>query len=174
MDGIPVRIMLGSDHRGCKLFNFVVQLLQNDSRYEIVLIENCGAEQADYLFIAATISEAVCTGKVRFGIMVGATGIGMCIVSNKFPGVRAAICHNEFDTELSRKHNDANVLCLAGDMLGESTCAAILDKWFSTEFSGGRHQARLDKIDEIERDNVKKSAGIAETVCQRRQLDPCG
>ncbi|GHT37708.1 ribose 5-phosphate isomerase B [Planctomycetales bacterium] len=162
MGSIPIKIMLGSDQRGSALFNFVVKQLKDDSRYEISFIDGYETECLDYPYVAANISAAVSAGKVRFGIVVGGTGLGMCVTANKFPGVRAALCHNEVDTELSRKHNNANVLCLAGDMLGERACAAIVNKWLSTEFSGGRHQKRLDIINAIERDNLKKRSRVAE------------
>jgi len=164
MYSTPIKIMLGSDNRGRNLFNFVVRQLRNDSRYELIFIENYETKYMDYPSVAAVVAEVVSVGEARFGIIIGGTGIGMCIAANKFPGVRAALCHNEVDTELSRKHNYANILCLAGDMLGERACAAILDKWFSTEFSGERHQIRLDKINAIEKDNIKTSRRIAEAV----------
>ena len=101
------------------------------------------------------VAEAVADGRADRGVLICGTGVGMCITANKFRGVRAACCYNEVAAELSRRHNDANVLCLAGDFLSETTVEAIVRLWLTTPFDGGRHQRRVSLIDEIE-----KSTGL--------------
>ncbi|MDO4586026.1 MAG: RpiB/LacA/LacB family sugar-phosphate isomerase [Planctomycetia bacterium] len=105
---------------------------------------------ADYPDIAAIVAKKVSCGEVDNGILICGTGLGMCIVANKFPNIRAAFCHSELTAELSRKHNDANILCLSGEMIGESAAVAIVLRWLNTDYLGGRHQTRIDKIRLIE------------------------
>ena len=113
------------------------------------------AGSVDYPDVAAAVAEAVADGRADRGVLICGTGVGMCITANKFRGVRAACCYNEVAAELSRRHNDANVLCLAGDFLSETTVEAIVRLWLTTPFDGGRHQRRVNLIDEIE-----KSTGL--------------
>ena len=96
---------------------------------------------------------AVSTSKADRAILVCGTGIGMCIAANKLKGVRAALCYDELNAQISRNHNDANVLCLSGDLLGSSILKKIVETWLSTEFSGGRHKRRVNKISAIEQGN---------------------
>jgi ribose 5-phosphate isomerase B len=93
----------------------------------------------------------VSTGEVDRGILVCGSGIGMCIAANKIPGVRAAPCHDDLTAEMSRRHNDLNVLCLSADMLGERLIDRLVEVWLDTPFEGGRHSRRLEKITELER-----------------------
>jgi ribose 5-phosphate isomerase B len=104
----------------------------------------------DYPDIAATVARSVASGEADRGILICGTGIGTCMVANKFPGIRAAPCHNEVVAELSRRHNNANVLCLSGDLLGERSSVAIVAIWLATQFDGGRHSVRLEKIRQFE------------------------
>lgn len=110
-----------------------------------------GATCVDYPDVAAAVAEAVADGRAERGVLICGTGVGMCITANKFKGIRAACCYNEVGAELSRRHNDANVLCLAGDFLSEATVEAMLRIWLAAPFDGGRHRRRLDLIDAIER-----------------------
>lgn len=112
--------------------------------------EEAATGSLDYPDVAAAVAEAVATGKADRGILICGTGIGMCITANKFKGVRAASCFNEVAAELSRRHNNANVLCLSGDFLSETTVEAIVRLWLVTPFDGGRHARRVDRISEIE------------------------
>ncbi len=104
----------------------------------------------DYPDVAAAVAEKVCHGEVDYGILIDGTGIGMSVVANKFQGVRAAVCFNQTSAELSRRHNNANVLCLPGEMLGKMSIAAMVTCWLNTPYEGQRHQRRLDKITLIE------------------------
>ena len=105
----------------------------------------------DYPDYAAQVSEAVSAGRAARGVLLCGTGIGMSITANKFPGVRAALVHDVTTARMSRLHNDANVLVLGGGLLGERLLRDIVEVWFATEFEGGRHQRRLDKITAVER-----------------------
>ena len=104
----------------------------------------------DYPDFAARVAGQVARGEVERGVLICGTGIGMCITANKFPHVRAATCHDELSAEASRRHNDVNVLCLSGDLLGEQLAARIVETWLKAEFEAGRHLRRVEKIDAIE------------------------
>lgn len=108
--------------------------------------------QVDYPDVAEAVAEKVSSGQADFGVLVCATGIGMCIVANKFHGIRAATCSNVQTAELSRRHNNANVLCVPGEIVGAPVAVAMVKKWLETEYDGGRHQERLNKIALIEKE----------------------
>ena len=110
-------------------------------------------ESVDYPDFAAAVSSAVGSGDVDRGVLICGTGIGMCIAANKFSGVRAANCNDSVTAEYSRLHNDANVICLSADQLSDQLADQILKIWLSTEFEGGRHGRRLEKIAGIESSN---------------------
>ena len=101
------------------------------------------------------MARRVSNGDVDRGILICGTGLGMAIAANKFPGVRAAPCHDDLTAELSRRHNDLNVLCLSGDMLGERLVDRLVEIWLNTPFEGGRHARRVRKIDQLERRNAQ-------------------
>lgn len=146
-----MRIAVGSDHRGTNLRAKIVSHLV--SLGQEVLDEGPeGEEIVDYPDIAASIAGKVSSGEVDRGILVCGTGVGMAIVANKFPGVRAAPCHDFVTAELARRHNDLNVLCLSGDMLGEKLADRLIDIWVATEFEGGRHERRVEKVACLEGD----------------------
>jgi ribose 5-phosphate isomerase B len=105
----------------------------------------------DYPDFASKVAEAVSKGKTDRGIAICGTGIGMSIVANKYPGVRAALCHDSYTARMSRLHNDANILVLGGRVIGTEVAIELLKQWLATQFEGGRHQRRLDKISEIEK-----------------------
>ncbi|MBQ2849902.1 MAG: ribose 5-phosphate isomerase B [Thermoguttaceae bacterium] len=104
----------------------------------------------DYPDVAAAVAEAVASGEADKGILICGTGIGMCVAANKIRGVRAAVCCNEVAAELSRRHNDANVLCLSGEFLGVAEIESLVRVWLTTPFDGGRHARRVDKISALE------------------------
>lgn len=106
----------------------------------------------DYPDVAAAVAAQVSRGDVDRGLLICGTGIGMAITANKFPGVRAAVCLDELTAEISRRHNNLNVLCLSGDMLGQNALGGVIRVWLDTPFEQGRHQRRIDKISDIERD----------------------
>ena len=147
-----MRIAVGSDHRGVHLRTKLVELLGRLGQ-EVVDAGCHDREDDDYPDIAAVVARKVSSQEVDRGILICGTGLGMCIVANKFPGVRAAPCHDDLTAELSRRHNDLNVLCLSGDMLGERLVDHLVEIWLKTEFEGQRHERRVQKIHEMERRN---------------------
>ena len=145
-----MKIAIGSDHRGYELRQTLVVFLQSEG-YEIEEFGSVDQEIVDYPDVAVSVVKKVLQGAADRGILICGIGIGMCVVANKFPGIRAAACSNDIIAEFSRLHNDANILCLSGDMLGERTGISLVKKWLETKFEGGRHQARIDKIRELEK-----------------------
>ncbi len=144
-----MKVAIGSDHAGLTLKKHITHILDE---LEIEW-EDAGTdceESCDYPDYGEKVAEAVSLGNVDRGILVCGTGIGMSIVANKFPGVRAALCSEDYSAKMSRLHNDANVLVLPGRMIEQATAREIVTTWFKTEFEGGRHQRRLDKIKAIE------------------------
>jgi ribose 5-phosphate isomerase B len=115
-----------------------------------VVLGECSGASCDYPDIAWLVANAVARGESERGILVCGTGIGMCIAANKVDGIRAALASDELAAQLSRSHNDANVLCLSADLIGPILAKRILDVWMSTSFEGGRHERRLAKITRIE------------------------
>ncbi|HUT12508.1 MAG TPA: ribose 5-phosphate isomerase B [Thermoguttaceae bacterium] len=146
-----MRIAVGSDHRGVELRAKLVELLGRLGQH--VVDAGSYEEDDDYPDVAALVARKVSRGEVDRGILVCGTGLGMCIVANKIPGVRAAPCHDELTAELSRRHNDLNVLCLSGDTLNEKAADRLVEVWLATPFEGGRHARRLEKISALERGN---------------------
>jgi ribose 5-phosphate isomerase B len=149
-----MRIAVGSDHRGVSLRANLVQLLNNLGQ-EVVDVGTHEREEIDYPDIAALVARKVGSREVDRGILICGTGVGMCIVANKVPGVRAAPCHDDVTAELSRRHNDLNVLCLSGDLLGEKLADRLVEIWLRTPFEGGRHARRNQKIVALETRNGK-------------------
>ena len=149
-----MRIAVGSDHRGVSLRAKIVDLLKNLGQ-EVVDVGSYDDQSVDYPDIAALVARKVSNGEVDRGILICGTGLGMTIAANKFPGVRAAPCHDDLTAEMSRRHNDLNVLCLSGDILGDRLVDRLVDIWLKTEFEGGRHERRVRKIAELEQLNGK-------------------
>jgi ribose 5-phosphate isomerase B len=145
-----MRISVGSDHRGLEVKNRLTELLARLG-HEVSDEGTNSSVSVDYPDIASAVAEKVARGEVERGILVCGTGIGMSITANKFRGVRAAACNDSVTAEISRRHNDANVLCLAGDLLGQRNIDRLIEVWINTKFEGGRHARRLAKIAQIER-----------------------
>jgi ribose 5-phosphate isomerase B len=114
------------------------------------------ADSVDYPDFARKVAETVAEHADTLGILVCGTGIGMAISANKVPGIRAANCDTVFEAQMSREHNDANVLALGARVVKTESALEIVDKWLTTSFAGGRHQRRVDKIHEIEQEEVKR------------------
>ncbi len=144
-----MRIAVGSDHRGFRLRGKIVELLGSLGQ-EVFDLGTHSEEHVDYPDIAAAVAEKVSRGEVDRGILICGTGLGMCIVANKYPGVRAAPCHDDLTAEMSRRHNDLNVLCLSGDILGDRLVDRLVEIWLNTAFEGGRHARRVEKIASLE------------------------
>jgi ribose 5-phosphate isomerase B len=147
-----MRVGVGCDHRGFQIKNKVVQLLKQ-LNHDVTDFGTHSAESVDYPDIAAAVAQAMSEGSVERGILICGSGLGMCIAANKFSGVRAATCHDDLTAEMSRRHNDVNVLCLSADMLGERLVDRMVEIWLKTEFEGGRHARRVEKIRALETRN---------------------
>ncbi|MGN1275011.1 MAG: ribose 5-phosphate isomerase B, partial [Thermoguttaceae bacterium] len=150
--GTIMRIAIGSDHRGVTMKAKVIEILRQNDHEIIECTGEVRDNAIDYPDVARQVAAAVSKNEVDRGILICGTGIGMSIVANKFPNVRAAVCGDELTAEISRRHNNLNVLCLSGDMLGANALEGILKKWLKTEFEGGRHERRIQKIAQIEAD----------------------
>jgi len=146
-----MRIAVGTDHRGYHIRSKLVDLLERLG-HEVDDVGTFSEGAVDYPDVAAQVAQKVSHGEVDRGVLVCGTGLGMAIAANKFHGVRAAPCHDDLTAEMSRRHNDSNVLCLSSDLLGERLIDRMVELWLSTPFEGGRHARRIEKIDEIERE----------------------
>src|SRR6266496_3976064 len=133
-----MKIAVGSDHRGYAVKIKILELLKRLGQ-DAVDVGTHDAASVDYPDIAAVVAHKVGAGEVDRGILICGTGIGMCIAANKISGVRAAPCHDRITAEMSRRHNDANVLCLSADLLGEELIERMAKLWLETPFEGGRH-----------------------------------
>jgi ribose 5-phosphate isomerase B len=144
-----MKIAIGSDHRGFDVKRRVISVLENLG-HEVLDIGPQKRESVDYPDYAFQVALAVSEGRVDRGILICGTGIGMCIAANKVHAVRAAPCHDSITAEMSRRHNDANVLCLSADLLGEELIDRMVRIWLETEFEQGRHARRVEKITKFE------------------------
>lgn len=144
------KAVIGGDHTGFKIKNLLSKILI-ERGFEVLDVGTFDEKSCDYPDFAIAVAEKVQSTIVDFGIIVDATGIPSAITANKLRGIRAATCYNEFSTRSAREHNNANVLVLGAKALGEETIKSILEVWLTTNFGGGRHQRRLDKINDIER-----------------------
>jgi ribose 5-phosphate isomerase B len=145
-----MKIALGSDHRGFGVKQRIAALVQQLG-HQVTDLGVAGSDTSvDYPDYAFEVAERVGNNTVDRGILVCGTGIGMCIAANKVHGVRAACCHDIITAEMSRRHNNANILCLSADMLGEELIDRMVRVWLTTEFEAGRHQRRVEKIAKFE------------------------
>jgi len=152
-----MRIAVGADHRGHSIRSKVVRLLHRLG-HDVVDMGTDSDDPVDYPDIAASVARLVSQGEVERGILICGTGLGMCIAANKFARVRAAPCHDDLTAEMSRRHNDLNVLCLSADMLGERLVDRMVEIWLTTPFEGGRHARRVEKITNLEREHLAGSS----------------
>src|SRR5262245_44687824 len=144
-----MRIAIASDHRGFAVKGRIIAMI-TQLGHEPLDMGTDSAESVDYPDFAARAAQAVAEGSVERGILICGTGMGMCITANKFPGVRACTCHDDLTAEMSRRHNDANVLCLSADLLGDRLVNRMVEIWLKTDFEGGRHARRVEKIAKLE------------------------
>ena len=139
------RVAFASDHAG---FALKAELLKaaREGGHQVDDLGPAQEVSVDYPDFARSLAEAVVQGRVELGVLMCGTGIGMSISANKVKGVRAALCHTEFEARMARAHNDANVLCLGQRVTGAGVARAILEAFLATPFEGGRHAARVEKI----------------------------
>lgn len=146
----PLRVAIGADHGGFDLKAKLIPLL-NDLGYEVADLGTHSPQPCDYPAVGFKVAQAVAAGKFDRGILLCKSGVGIAIVANKVPGIRAAACHTLFDAQRSRSHNDANVLVLGAETLTARQAGHIVKRWFVTPFeSGGRHERRVRQIAQIE------------------------
>jgi ribose 5-phosphate isomerase B len=144
-----MKIAVGSDHRGFEAKQ-QIKAVVTQLGHECIDVGTNDSNPVDYPDIAYLAAKEVTEKKADRAILACATGLGMSIAANKVKGIRAALCHDELSAQISRDHNDANVLCLSGDQVGEVLLRKIVEVWLSTKFSGGRHLRRVKKIKAIE------------------------
>ena len=144
-----MRIAVANDHRGHKAIEPIKAII-SQLGLTCVDLSTTSEQPVDYPDIAYVASKAVAEGQAERAILVCGTGIGMCIAANKVKGIRAALCYDELAAKLSREHNDANVLCLSGDLVGPTMMRKIIETWLTTDFVAGRHLRRVHKIQAIE------------------------
>lgn len=145
-----MKVAIGSDHGGFELKENIKEFLQGEG-IEYTDFGAFDLSPVDYPDFAEKVASAVASGEYDRGILCCGTGIGISIVANKVPGIRAALCGDCFSAKMSRQHNDANILCMGGRVVGRGLGLEIVKTWLKTEFEGGRHQRRIDKIADIER-----------------------
>lgn len=152
-----MKIAVASDHRGF-LIKAKILATVHSCGHDVVDMGTDSIESVDYTDYAVRVAQAVSEGSADRGILICGTGIGMCIVANKFPGVRAASCHDDLTVEMSRRHNDSNVLCLSADLLGDRLVSRMVEIWLKTDFEGGRHAKRLEKIAKLDEERRKSGS----------------
>ncbi len=141
------RVALASDHAGFPLKEMVKEHLSGRG-IRTVDLGTDSTDSVDYTDFARKVAVAIADGEMELGILVCGTGLGMSMVANRYRGVRAALCHDHFTASASRRHNNANVLVLGGRVLGPDLAREIVDAWLDSSFEGGRHERRVEKIDE--------------------------
>ena len=144
-----MKIALGCDHGGVEHKNAILEHLK-ERGFEVKDFGIYEVKSVDYPDIAKPVAMSVANKEFDLGILVCGTGIGMSLAANKVKGIRAAVCSDHFSAKYTRLHNDSNVLCLGGRVIGIGTALELVDLFVDTQFEGGRHQLRVDKIMEIE------------------------
>jgi ribose 5-phosphate isomerase B len=149
MTNQAISIAIGSDHAGLELRKTIVTYLEEKGH----TVEDVGCptlERVDYPDYAIEVAQKVSKGEAKLGVLVCGSGVGMSITANKVNGIRAALCTDAYTAEMTRAHNDANVLCLGQRVVGTGVALAIVDSFFSTEYEAGRHAKRVEKITALE------------------------
>lgn len=142
-----MEIIIGSDHAGFTLKETCKKLLAEELGYNVKDAGVYDTQSADYPDIARAVASAVSEGEFEKGILICGSGIGMSIAANRFKGVNAALCHNLYTADMCRKHNNANILVMGARVIGEGLALEMVKVFLKTGFEGGRHQMRIDKID---------------------------
>ena len=148
-----MKITVGSDHGAVKLKEEVKMVLKEFDNIEIHDVGTFGTDAVDYPDVAEKVCNEIINGHSDRGILLCGTGIGMTIVANKFKGIRCALCNDVYSAKMSREHNNANILAMGGRVLGFGPAGEIVRAWLTTDFAGGRHERRINKITKIESKN---------------------
>jgi len=149
-----MKIAIGADHAGFELKQKIKQRLLQEGM-EVFDQGTVSTQSVDYPDFARKVAQEVAAKRAELGVLVCGSGVGMAIAANKVPGIRAANVTTEYEAELSREHNDANVIAIGARILDETGAMTIVEKFLQTPFAGGRHQKRVDKIAEIEREEMR-------------------
>ena len=144
-------IVIGADHGGVELKEDLKEFLQQLG-HNVVDLGTHGTDSVHYPTFAANVARRIQDREADRGILICGTGIGMSVVANRFPGIRAALCHDLYTALMSRRHNDANCLALGGRVLGKDHAREIVRVWLETPFEGGRHATRLVQIEQVEQE----------------------
>lgn len=147
---MALRIAFASDHAGLVLKNELVKELQKIAAFEAIDLGPSTPDSVDYPDFAVKVTEALATKQAAFGVLVCGTGLGMSIAANKVHGIRAVLCHTEFEARMGRMHNDANVVCLGQRVTGSGVAIEIMRAFLAASFEGGRHAIRVEKINALE------------------------
>lgn len=146
-----MKIAIAADHGGLALKDF---LKQNLTDFDITDLGTYTDESVDYPDFGAAVAQRVASGEFERGILVCGSGIGISIAANKVKGIRAALCHNDYTAEMARRHNDANIIAMGGRIVANATALQMTKVFLNTEFEGGRHERRVQKISALEEKNV--------------------
>ena len=141
-------IAIGCDHGGFELKEHIVKYLK-DKGVDVKDFGVYNEDSVDYPDCAPPVCKAVLSGEAERGILLCGTGIGISIAANKYKGIRAALCSDVYSAKMTKQHNNSNIICLGGRVTGRELAFMIVDAWMNAEFEGGRHQARIDKIENI-------------------------
>jgi ribose 5-phosphate isomerase B len=168
-----MKVAIACDHRGYAIKQKIAAQIA-DRGHELVDFGTDTPKPCDYPDFAVPAARAVALGQADRGILIDGSGIGVSIIANKLPGIRAAICHDELTAEISRRHNNANILCFAADLLGDELIRRIIDAWLMTPFEQGRHSRRVEKLMALERqlfgtdpETLLKSVQTGDTLTNR-------
>ena len=141
-----MKVAIGADHGGFELKELVVALLEEEGQE--VLDKGCfSSDSVDYPEYAEKVCSSILDGEAERGILICGTGIGMSLAANRHQGIRAALCHEIFTAEMSRRHNDSNILCMGGRVIGPALAFEMVKTWLATPFDGGRHSRRISMFD---------------------------
>jgi ribose 5-phosphate isomerase B len=149
-----MKIAIASDHAGLELKADLVTVLKEKGHHAQDFGTHSG-DSVDYPDFASQVARAVQKGDCDLGVLICGTGVGMSIVANKYRGVRAALCHTEFEARAARGHNDANVLCMGQRVMGSGVAASVMEAFLGGKFEGGRHERRVQKIRDAETENQR-------------------
>ena len=144
-----MKIAIGNDHTAVEMKNHIVKYLE-EKGYELVNFGTDTEDRVDYPVYGKKVADAVASGECELGILICGTGIGISLAANKVKGIRAAVCSEAYSAELTRRHNNSNIIAFGARVVGPATAETIVDAFLEAEFEGGRHAARVDMISAIE------------------------
>jgi ribose 5-phosphate isomerase B len=143
-----MKYFIGADHAGIDIKSYVKEIFE-ERGHEVIDLGPFSKDRVDYPDYAAKVCKKVLEEQGTMGILICGSGLGMSMAANKFDGIRAALCHNEYSARMARKHNDANIICLGERVSGYGMIEAIIKAWDKAEFEGGRHTGRVEKINAL-------------------------